>query len=126
MGIGRATWLAAWLLAAACAHSAEAIEPEEAAAHVGEHARVCGIVASAKFARDSRGQPTFLNLGKAYPDQVFTALVWGSDRPAFPYPPESLEGRGICVTGVISEYKGKPQIIVSGPAQISMRPGGGP
>jgi hypothetical protein len=37
------------------------INPDEAAAHVGEPATVCGMVTSTRYAFISRGQPTFLN-----------------------------------------------------------------
>jgi hypothetical protein len=89
--------------------------------HVGRTATVCGVVASAKFAERTHGQPTFLNLDKPYPNQVFTAVVWGSDRANFSYAPESLQGRKICVTGQIGLYKGRAEIIVSGPGQIQVR-----
>ena len=75
---------------------------------------MCGPVASAKYATETRRQPTFLNLDRAYPNHVFTALIWGSDRSAFPYAPEGLQGKRICVTGVIELYKGKAEIIVTG------------
>jgi hypothetical protein len=97
---------------------ADALTPEEAAGHIGDQAEVCGVVASAKFATESRGQPTFLNLGRPYPSHVFTALIWGSDRGKFTYALETLESERICVRGVISDYRGKAQIIVSRPSQI--------
>jgi len=97
------------------------ITATEAANHVGESARVCGLVASAKYATETRRQPTFLNLDRPYPNHVFTALIWGSDREAFPYAPEGLQGKWICVTGVIELYKGKAEIIVTGPTQIEMQ-----
>jgi hypothetical protein len=52
----------------------------EAKDHVGETATVCGIVASARYATSTKGQPTFLNLDKPYPNQVFTVLIWGGRR----------------------------------------------
>ena len=97
------------------------ISAAEAANHEGESARVCGQVASAKYATETRKQPTFLNLDRPYPNHVFTALIWGSDREAFPYAPEGLQGKRICVKGVIELYKGKAEIIVSGPEQIQVR-----
>lgn len=84
------------------ARAADILQPDEAIDHIGEPARVCGIVASAKFADRVRGQPTFLNLGKPYPQHVFTALVWGADRGSFSYAPESLQGTEICVQGTIA------------------------
>ena len=99
--------------------AAESLEPEEAANHIGEQATVCGMVASSKFATQARGKPTFLNLGKPYPEHVFTALVWGSDRQAFSYAPESLLGTEICVHGAIAAFRGKPEIVVTQPSQIT-------
>jgi len=55
---------------------AASLSPEDAAGHVGENATICGIVASVHFAASSRSQPTFLNLGKAYPAQIFTAVIF--------------------------------------------------
>jgi hypothetical protein len=46
--------------------------------HVGETATVCGSVVSTRYAASTKGQPTFLNLDKPYPNQVFTVLIWGS------------------------------------------------
>lgn len=97
------------------------ISAAEAANHVGESARVCGRVAGAKYSTETRGQPTFLNLDRAYPDHVFTALIWGSKRSAFPYAPESLRGQRICVKGTIELYKGRAEIIVSSPSQIEVQ-----
>lgn len=90
----------------------------EAAEHVGNTATVCGNVASANYAVGSRGKPTFLNLGKAYPNHIFTAVIFDDYRPKFDYAPESLNGSDICVTGLVESYEGKPQIKVRGPSQI--------
>ena len=120
--------LAGWLTLAgslappvAGAKDANALAPTEALAHVGDDTRVCGQVASAKFAHRSRGQPTFLNLQYPYPNHVFTALIWGEDRAKFAYAPERLRGRRICVVGIISTYRGRAQIVVHEPSQIETR-----
>lgn len=47
----------------------------EAKNHIGEEATVCGKAASARYAASSRGQPTFLNLDKPYPNPVFTVKI---------------------------------------------------
>lgn len=59
------------------------VSPADAINHVGQMATVCGRVASAKYATKANRQPTFLNLDKPYPNHVFTAVIWGSDRAAF-------------------------------------------
>ena len=51
--------------------------PHMAQNHIGEKVIVCGLVASSHYASASNGEPTFLNLGGAYPDHVFTAVIWG-------------------------------------------------
>ena len=99
-------------------YALERIASSDAINHVGENATVCGVVASAKYASSSRGQPTFLNLDRRYPNHVFTALVWGESRDRFGYAPESLSGERICVTGQISTFRGVAQIVVSSESQI--------
>ncbi len=94
------------------------VAPADASQFVGQVATVCGLVASAKYASEANGQPTFLNLDRPYPNQVFTAVIWGRDRKAFSYAPESLAARRICVTGEVRLYRNKPEIVVSQSNQI--------
>lgn len=86
---------------------AQKLTTGEAAKHVGEHATVCGTIASERIASGSRGQPMFINLDKPYPNQVFTILIWGEDHPNVGNLPH--DGK-ICATGIIKEYKGVPEI----------------
>ncbi|MGA2359649.1 MAG: hypothetical protein ABSF66_11655 [Terriglobales bacterium] len=97
------------------------ISAAEAKNHVGEKATVCGEVASTHYAARSRGNPTFINLDNLYPNQIFTVLIWGSDRPKFGEPEETYRGKHICVTGKISDYKGVPEIIAYEPTQIKIQ-----
>jgi DNA/RNA endonuclease YhcR with UshA esterase domain len=109
------------LLSISCEATAATYKANEALAHIGEDATVCGVVASAKYASSSKGKPTFLNLDRPYPNHVFTAVIWGEDRDDFPYVPESLDGKRICVNGTIKPYKGRAEIIVDDPDQISRK-----
>src|SRR4029077_4005920 len=90
----------------------------EAKDHVGEQATVCGKVASTRYATTTRGKPTFLNLDKPYPSQVFTILIWGENREKFGTPEEKYRDKQICVTGKITEYRGAPEIVTSDPQTI--------
>ena len=90
----------------------------EAKDHIGEQATVCGKVVSTRYAESSRGRPTFLNFDQPYPNQVFTLLIWGSDRSKFGDPETSYRGKRICVTGKISDYKGVPEIVANAPSQV--------
>lgn len=97
------------------------ISTAEAENHVGTPAEVCGQVASADYLPNVNGQPTFLNLDEAYPNQVFTAVIFGDNRPQFSSPPEQMYlNRNICVSGTIRMHEGIPQIVVSNPGQIAL------
>jgi hypothetical protein len=80
------------------------LTPEEGANHIGESATVCGVVASAPYAPQSPMAPTFLDLGKPYPNQIFTAVIFGIDRLKFGAPEISMRDKFVCVTGEIFLY----------------------
>jgi hypothetical protein len=61
--------------------AAAPLTPQDAAGHIGETATVCDVVASAKYEANAKSQPTLLDLGKAYPNAVFTAVVLPIRRP---------------------------------------------
>jgi micrococcal nuclease len=95
----------------------------EAVDHVGELRTVCGRVASARYVPTGR-RPTFLNLGRPYPDQDLTVVIWGADRGGFSAAPEQMyEGERICVTGRIEDYRGRPEIIAHSEAAIRIAAG---
>jgi DNA/RNA endonuclease YhcR with UshA esterase domain len=100
----------------------EYIAAKEAYKYVGKRKTVCGDVASTFYAVRSKGQPTFLNLDQPHPNEIFTVVIWGSDRNKFKNPPEiSFKGKKVCVSGIIDTYRGKPQIIVRDPDQIAVK-----
>lgn len=97
------------------------IKASEAKDHIGEKATVCGKVASTRYAARSQGRPTFLNLDKPYPNQVFTVVIWGSNRAKFDTPEVKYREKRICVNGKISSYRGVPQIIADDLEQIKLQ-----
>lgn len=98
-------------------YSAEAanLRPEDAT----KTGTVCGVVASAEYEADAQSQPTLLDLGKPSPNAIFTAVVYGDNRPKFGTPEASLLGKRICVTGQISDYQGKAEIVLTNPSQLT-------
>lgn len=94
---------------ASTALMAQAITTSEAAIHIGERETVCGMIAGEHTAVSSRGTPTFINLDRPYPNQVFTLLIWGDDRGRVGTVPK---GGRICATGVVREYRGSPEIVL--------------
>ena len=81
---------------------------------------MCGEVTGAKYSSHRKRKPTFIDFGPPHPNQHFTALIWGEYRDKFDYLPESLLGKTICVSGTISEFKGKAEIKVIDPSQIQV------
>jgi DNA/RNA endonuclease YhcR with UshA esterase domain len=94
----------------------------EAKDHVGETATVCGNVVSTRYATSTKGQPTFLNLDKPYPNLIFTIVIWGNNRSQFGRPDIEYSEKRICVTGKIAEYRGIPEVIAESPARIRVEP----
>ena len=95
------------------------ITPAAAKDHIGQEATVCGTVKSTRYASTSNRKPTFLNLDKAFPNPIFTAVIFEEHRSKFAKPPEEqFKDKAICVTGKIQEYNGAPEIVVTEPKQI--------
>ena len=88
------------------------IAPEDAMAYLDQTGTVCGEVASSKYAVQSKGRPTYLNIGKPYPNHIFTAVIWDEYRTQFGIPEQRYKGKWICMTGKITAYQGVPQIEV--------------
>jgi hypothetical protein len=71
------------------------------------------------YAAGSKGQPTFLDLDEPYPKEIFTILIWGSDRSKFGTPETKYRDAQVCVNGKIELYRGVPEIIATEPSQIT-------
>jgi hypothetical protein len=93
----------------------------EAKNHIGDKATICGVVVSTHYSARTKGEPTFLNLDEPYPRQIFTILIWGSDRAKFGNPEDKYGNKKVCVTGVIKDYKGVPEVIAQQPNQIEIQ-----
>ena len=112
------------ILISAFAFTAEdkTINAAEAAKHIGEYKTVCGKVVGTFYHKRGKGKQTYLNIDKAYPNQIFTILIWGSNRKYFDGAPEEVyRDKDVCVDGKISSYKGgPPQIIVKTSSSIKI------
>ena len=86
----------------------------DAAKHIGETAiitdRVDGVHQSGKG-------NIFLNMGGKYPNQAFTAFIPAANAAQFK-DLQYYEGQTVVVTGKITLYRGKPEIIVTSPSQL--------
>jgi hypothetical protein len=98
---------------------ARTLTTSEAAKHVGDNATVCGVVAGVHTATSSKGSPTFVNLDKPYPNQVFTILIWGDDLRKFSPAPSTWDSKRVCATGTIALYRNVPEIVARNAGQVS-------
>jgi len=118
----RLSWvLISVLLTIPFAQAQKTLTPTEAKNHIGETATVCGQVASVHYATNSRGNPTFINLDKPYPNEIFTVLIWGRYRSKFATPGPDYRDKRICVTGKVTDYKGVPEIVAHESSQIKIQ-----
>ena len=89
--------------------------PADAAKHVGETATVKDRVDG--FHQSGKGN-IFLNMGGTYTNQAFTVFIPAASAAQFSQA-QQYEGRIVAVSGKITLFKGKPEIIVKSPSQIS-------
>ncbi len=91
-----------------------AIPVSEAAAHIGETMTVEGRIANV-FTSDQGN--TFLNFGDRHPRQTFSAVIFAREASLFSGV-HGLDGRKVQISGRISLYEGKPQIILKDASQL--------
>ncbi len=118
---GLATALVVSRPAVAAVRVREFVPAEDAQQHLQETNMVCGVVAGTRYADSSQPRLTYLNLGRPYPNQVFTVVIPEPVRPKFGVRPEDFyKGKAVCVTGLITAGRGKPQIVIDNPSQIEV------
>jgi DNA/RNA endonuclease YhcR with UshA esterase domain len=100
---------------------AQTISASQAKDNVGKNVTVCDQVFSVIHATNVNREPTFLDYGAKYPNMIFAVVIWGDDLSKFSYSLKTLEGKNICVTGTITLYKGRPEIIIHEPGQIKLK-----
>lgn len=99
----------------------DTIPSHEAVLHVGEEVTVEGVIAQVVIpAKDTPGRPVFLNIGRPYPYQDMTLVVWRNELPKSykKYKWTDLEGKKVYVTGKMRIYKNNPEIHIYHPRQI--------
>jgi len=94
------------------------IKLEDVSRHIGDSVTVCGKVDDMRYFENSKNQPTFLNIGGNYPNQLLTVVIWGEIRKQFTGNLDDLKTRQICITGRIILYKEKAEIVIGEPGQI--------
>ncbi len=100
------------------AKSQTLILAKDAAQYVGKTVTICDFVYSTK----ALDKISLINLGGTYPKELLTLAINKDDISKFSSEPASMYlGNNICVTGVVTEFKGKYQIVVTEPKQIVVK-----
>jgi len=94
------------------------ISVDSVSKHIGEKVVVCSEVYGVK----SFEKVTFINVGAAYPNSPLTLVIFAKDLVNFSDSPEKLYGnKAICVTGILKAFKGKTEIAVTKPDEITVQ-----
>ena len=117
-------WFIISLLSISCKEKSEAgITPlSDAEDKVGEVITVKGKV-TGYYQSKGKG-PALLNMGGTYPNQKLSLVFWASDlKKSFPsdFSPTDLLHKEVTASGVITDYKGKPQMVIKAPEQIGLK-----
>ncbi len=105
---------------------AGSIPAAEAAGRVGQEATVTGRVVRVATLGQSTGQPTIMDLDRAFPNAPLQVVVFEKDVAALGGDlRKAYEGKSVEVSGTITKFGNTPQIVVSRPEQLRV-PGAGP
>jgi len=89
---------------------------KDAANHYGKYKTVTGVIVAGKCLP----KVCFLNFDRNY-KTTFSLVIFPSDLPRFPPNPDQYyRNKKVQVTGIIKEYKGKPEIILKDQEQIKV------
>lgn len=91
------------------------ISSSEAGGHINEAAIVSGYVADVV----EREKVAYLNFDKRYPKNTFTAVIF-SEKFSEVGDLDIYKNQNVEVQGTVTEYRGKPQIIITSKNQISI------
>jgi DNA/RNA endonuclease YhcR with UshA esterase domain len=91
------------------------IQAAQAKEHIGAKAVVSGKVAEVNIAQSI----IRINLDKAYPAQPFTAVIFSDKTNLFPQVAK-LKGKSVEVSGKISAYHERPQIVLTTTNQLKV------
>jgi DNA/RNA endonuclease YhcR with UshA esterase domain len=94
-----------------------ALKADQAEAHIGQTATVEGKVS---VSRTPSGE-TYLNIGGTGNSAPFSAYVSRWNRSEF-QDVDRLDGKNVQITGRISTFREKPEIFLTDPSQIAVKP----
>ena len=111
-------FLFALMFSAYLAKSQTMVLAKDAGQYIGKVVTICDSVYSTK----ALDKLTLINLGGAFPKELITVVINKVDLAKFTSEPASMFlGNNVCITGTVTEFKGKTQIVVTDPKQIALK-----
>jgi DNA/RNA endonuclease YhcR with UshA esterase domain len=98
------------LSVAPAALAIDTLKPAEAAQHAGEEVIVEGVVASVHATPKG---VAFINLGEAYPNQIFTGFISNLSAIGDEAWLNGLKGKPVRIRGRVNIYHAKPEIRIT-------------
>jgi hypothetical protein len=95
--------------------SSVTVKSSSASNFIGKNVTIKGYVADVHITK----KVAYLNFDNKYPNHTFTGVIFARSFPVFD-DIEMYEGKTVEITGEVSEYKGKPQIILENKNQIKI------
>lgn len=95
----------------------QTITPADAKTHIGQTVTVEGAVGNISTGRSGT---IFIDVGGRYPDNSFAAVIFAADKSKFP-DLTALAGKTVDITGAVSLYRGKPEIILKSADQVKAK-----
>jgi hypothetical protein len=95
----------------------DAIKPTEAAHHAGDEVIVEGVVASVHA---TPKDVAFINLGEAYPNQIFTDFISNLSAIGDEAWLNGLKGKTVRIRGRVNIYHAKPEIRNTSKDQVTV------
>ena len=98
------------------------VKLEDLSNHIGDSVKVKGKIFGVRYMQSAKNSPTFIHLGASYPNQLLTVVIWGNVREKLGYVPEDKKFADAMavVTGRVTLYKDKPQIVILDPKQLQL------
>lgn len=91
--------------------------------HIGSTVSVTGAVMAVAQKEGVRGNPTWIEIGAAFPNpNRLKVVIWIEDKHRLPMVmPDVLDGKIVCITGLVTDYKGVAQIVMRDARQFSLQ-----
>lgn len=89
--------------------------------HTGKSVAIYGPIMRVTHRQDVRGEPTWIEIGAAFPSKErVTLIIWGNYRETFePHISQRLIGESVCATGTVDLYREMPQLELQNPTQLT-------